>query len=456
MIKLLRRKFITIAMASTALVLILIISGINIANYLNVIQTTDAKLEILAANQGVFPNDFLTGGPKEADHSRNDSPDENLSQNDYDTEPDDGLSASKAEKIDSGWLEPQKPYRRYLTAETPYDTRYFTVTLKEDGSLFTTNTRQISAVSSSEAVDYAKALFSKGSTSGFVGIYKYTAVTLTSDSDDSSRIMYIFLDCERELTTFRTFLTASMGISMAALLLVFGLVCFFSRAALRPVAESYAKQKRFITDASHELKTPLTIIDANTEILEMMEGENEWTASIRSQILRLKDLTEKMVLLTRMDEENTTLTMLDFSLSDAVIETAEPFLTVAQTHHRMLSLEVAPNLTFHGDEASIRQMLSLLLDNAIKYSSEPGEIRLKLERNGKNKLLSIWNTVDEITPGNLDVLLDRFYRRDTSRSQKTAGHGIGLSVVQAIVLAHKGKISVRSSDGRSILFHIVL
>jgi signal transduction histidine kinase len=225
---------------------------------------------------------------------------------------------------------------------------------------------------------------------------------------------------------------------------------------MRPIAESYEKQRRFITDASHEIKTPLAIIEANTEVIEMDNGESEWTDSIRNQVKRLTGLTEKLVFLSRMEEEDNPLTMVDFSLSDAVSETAQSFEAVAAAQQKTLTSEIEPRITYHGDEASLRQCVSLLLDNAMKYSTENGAIRLTLSRSGKNITLTLWNSAQGLTPGKQDILFERFYRPDSSRSRQTGGSGIGLSVAQAIVLAHKGKINARSDDGVSILFTITL
>lgn len=269
------------------------------------------------------------------------------------------------------------------------------------------------------------------------------------------------------------------------------MIYFFSGKILKPVSESYEKQKRFITDASHEIKTPLTIIDANTEVIEMMEGENEWTNSTRKQVARLTSLTEKLVFLSRMDEEATKLEMLEFSLSDAILDTAEPFKAIARTKGKKLTIDVIDGILYTGDEKTIRQLVSILLDNAMKYSGcssvsfEKGninkknlnktsqtqndcvtttgdtapEIELTMRPSGKTRIITVWNTVDEnanIKKGRQDMLFERFYRTDTSHNSKTGGFGIGLSAAYAIVKAHKGKITAESKDGRSIKFTIVL
>lgn len=403
MIKTLRRKFIMIAMLSTTLVLLLIIGGINISNYIAVNRSIDYKIDLIAENDGHF-RDLPKGR-----HDR-------------------------------------------LPKEAPFDTRYFTVKLTGSGEVETVDTGQIFAIDTTTAASYATSLFDSNKTSGTIDDYKYKACRLQS----SDSILYVFLDCEREFRTFHSFLFTSIGMSLIGLFLVFILVCIFSSRAVKPIAESYQKQKRFITDASHELKTPLTIIDANTEVIELTTGENEWTISTRNQVKRLASLTEKLVMLSRMDEENTTLERQNFCISDAVYDTAEPFLSVAKSKGKTFDIDVTGDIYYTGDEKYIRQLISLLLDNAMKYSSENGIIKLSLYEHGRNKIIQVYNTADDIPSGNLDVLFERFYRADESHNSKTGGFGIGLSVALAIVNAHKGRITVKSDDGKSILFTVTL
>lgn len=406
MIKRLRRKFIVITMCSILVVLGGIIGGINLANYISINQRADEKLALLTDNKGQFPR-----------------------------------QGEEPEK---------KPLPAGMSPEAPFETRYFTVVLNAENEAVATDIGRIAAISSQTAEEYAAALSEKGKLEGFKGQYKYRAVPVDEG------VMYVFLDCGRELSTFYSFLGMSVLISISGLLLVFVLVLFFSRLAVGPVAESYEKQKRFITDASHEIKTPLTIIDANAEVLEMEHGENEWTEGIKNQVRRLAALTEKLVFLSRMDEEHAKLQMTEFSISDAAEETAQSFEAVAETRGKELQTEVAPGISFYGDEAMLRQMLSLLLDNAVKYSGENGVIKLCLRKSDKHVEVTLWNTVPEIRQGNLDVLFERFYRPDSSRNSELGGYGIGLSAAKAIVTAHKGKIHARSGDGRSIEFRVVL
>ena len=491
MLKKLRRKFIAIAMLSVSIVLIAIVGTINIANYMSTNEALDARLKLIAGNGGTFPDllergsmgeegnttdDSINKGtptPKEPPSGRTDvQPPEDMNQADL---KDDNLKENDLK-------------RHGISPESQFDTRYFTVTINSKGEVENIDTSKIASVSSENAAEYAKKLWKSGKKgdgkSGFAESCKY----LTVDEDGST--MYIFLSCQRELSTIKTYILASVGISVFGLVVVFVMIYFFSGKILKPVSESYEKQKRFITDASHEIKTPLTIIDANTEVIEMMEGENEWTNSTRKQVARLTSLTEKLVFLSRMDEEATKLEMLEFSLSDAILDTAEPFKTVARTKGKKLTIDVTDGILYTGDEKTIRQLVSILLDNAMKYSGcsnagfEKGninknnlnktiqtqndcattinpapEIEISLKQSGKNRIITVWNTVDEtanIKKGRQDMLFERFYRTDTSHNSKTGGFGIGLSVAYAIVKAHKGKITAESKDGRSIKFTIVL
>ena len=554
MLKKLRRKFIAIAMLSVSIVLIAIVGTINIANYMSTNEALDARLKLIARNGGTFP-DLLEPRSMGDEGNKNDSIDvESNKKNDDETNTDtentninienantgaestDTSGSTADDSINkgtptlkeppSGRTDVQPPEdmkqadlkddnlkendlkendlkendlkRHGISPESQFDTRYFTVTINSKGEVENIDTSKIASISSENAAEYAKKLWKSGKKgdgkSGFAESCKY----LTVDEDGST--MYIFLSCQRELLTIRAYILASVGISVFGLVVVFIMIYFFSGKILKPVSESYEKQKRFITDASHEIKTPLTIIDANTEVIEMMEGENEWTSSTRKQVARLTSLTEKLVFLSRMDEQATKLEMLEFSLTDAILDTAEPFKTVARTKGKKLTIDVTDGILYTGDEKTIRQLVSILLDNAMKYSGcssagfEKGninktnlnktklnktnsnkttqmqndcvttidpapEIELTMRPSGKTRIITVWNTVDEtanIKKGRQDMLFERFYRTDTSHNSKTGGFGIGLSAAYAIVKAHKGKITAESKDGRSIKFTIVL
>lgn len=222
------------------------------------------------------------------------------------------------------------------------------------------------------------------------------------------------------------------------------------------MAESYEKQRQFITDASHEIKTPLTIIDANIEVLEMEHGENQWTKSTRNQVKRLTSLTQQLITLSKMDEEKNILERVEFSLSDAVLESVKSFEALIKTQNKKMDVEIEEDIFYFGDEMTIRQMIGILMDNAVKYSIDEGRIRVLLKRKGKKVQLQFFNETEAIPQGKQDVLFERFYRLDTSRNSETGGSGIGLSVAKAIVVSNKGKISAYSTDGNSLTVEIVL
>lgn len=419
----LRRKFILVAMGAVTVVLTLIIAGINVVNYSHVCKMADTRLDyILAGKDGID----WTDEPK--------------------TDPGDGKDASSSQVgIRVGHFEG-------MTAESPFDTRYFTVTIAA-GRVAYVNTARIAAVGAKRAASIAVRLHAKGWTSGFSGNYRYT----TTAQDDETT--YVFVDCSRELASFHSFLSASVAISCIGWLAVLAIVAGAALAAvIRPMVESYSKQKRFITDASHEIKTPLAVIDAANEVQEIESGESEWTQSIHEQVARLTALTERLVFLARMDEGSAGFTMTSIDLSEAVDKAAAPFESVAVSRGKRLSTSIASGVRAHADVAAVAQVVELLLDNATRYASEGSVIELSLRAasrgQGKGAAeLVVSNAVDELPEGDLDRLFDRFYRADVSRSSKTGGSGVGLSVVRAIAEAHGGSASV-CGHGNQITFTV--
>lgn len=255
---------------------------------------------------------------------------------------------------------------------------------------------------------------------------------------------------------FQSSLLTSVSVSLLGFIAVTILVIIFSKMVFRPVAESYEKQKQFITDASHEIKTPLTIIDANIEVLEMENGENQWTKSTKNQVKRLASLTQQLIVLSKLDEEKGVSEKLEFSLSDAVLETVQSFEALAKTQKKQLDFQIEEGIRLFGDEKSIRQMIGILMDNALKYSIYEGGIRVQLKRKGRKIQLEVLNQTENISQGKQDILFERFYRMDTSRNSETGGSGIGLSVAKAIVLSQGGKINAYSADGNSLTLEVIL
>ena len=415
MIASLRKRFIIIAMCSVLAVLAVIIGTINISSFAKATKKADVLLDYIAEHDGSFP--AYISSPKGSENA---------------------LGGHRQ--------------NREMSAETPFDTRFFSVLLTSEGEVASSNLGNIAAVSQEMADELALDVFEDGSQKGYEDDYRYLSI-----STDNGGTLVIFLDNSRELSSCNSFLLISLLVSLLGSLAFLVLVLLLSKKVMQPVAESYEKQKRFITDASHELKTPLTVIDASTEVIELESGETQWTRSIRNQVRRLTALTQGLVELSRMGENKNPMVFTEFSLSDAVEESALPFSAPAQTCGKVIKANIEQNLSYKGDEKALRQLVGILLDNAIKYSTG-SEIVLSLKKQGKNLILSCKNSAENLEKRSYPEFFDRFYRGDNSRSSTNSGggYGIGLSLAQAIVQAHRGKIFAKSEDGERLIVTALL
>ena len=404
MIKKLRQKFILISMFSLTFVIAIIIGIINIHNYSSIVKRADEKLELIINNNGIFPRE-------------------------------------KDDKI--------MPPDNKMSPEAPFETRYFSVTFNNNGEVIKVNIDRIAAIDELSAESYATSLYNNSKTKGFFKNYRYQSKTRDTET------LYVFIDCQHDLITFREFLYASLLFSLIGITTIFLLVFFSSKIILKPISESYEKQKHFITDASHELKTPLTVIDASADVLEMEVGENEWITSIKDQVTRLTKLTEDLLMLSLMNETNRVI-FTDFSLSEVLEDSIKRFESVAISQGKTIETNIPNNISYNGEINMISQLFSILLDNALKYTNEKGLIKVSLSETEKNKKIVFYNTCENIEIGNHDYLLERFYRKDSSRNSNTGGHGIGLSIAKSIIDNHKGKINIKSDDGKSITITITL
>ena len=416
MIQTLRKKFILATMLSLLLVLLSILLPVNVVSYRKTVTDADRILKLLSENQGAFPQQLFPG----QDHNRqNGRPGE-------------------------------RPLgRREFSPEIPFESRFFWVKADGTGTPVLTDTANIAAIDAAQARQYALDVLASGKTKGFLGDYRY----LVSGEDGETRV--IFLDCGRSLADVRTTLLVSLGMMSTVLLGVFILLLFFSGRIVKPLAESNEKQRRFITDAGHELKTPLTIIGADTDLLELEVGENEWLLDIRRQVQRLTDLTQSLIFLSRMDETKPTVQFVEFPVSDVVEETAQSFLALATQQGKELELSVQGMLCLEGSEKDIRQLTSILLDNALKYSPAGSKITLRLEKEARTIRLSVQNAIAQpMSKETLARLFDRFYRTDSSRNSSTGGYGLGLAIASGIAAAHKGKIRAECPQEHSLVITV--
>lgn len=395
MIPKLRKRFISLSMISICILLTVLVAGMNIISYRAMVRDADDTLQLLSQNRGRFPD----------------------------------------MKNDFGFHHP-----RPMSPELPYESRFFSVVINAEGQIVFVDMDKIASIDENTARQYVEKVHDER---GFVEDYRY----LQSEENGGRRI--VFLDCGRKLDSFRTFLWASVIMAVLGTVAALGIISFFAGRIVRPMAESYEKQKRFITDAGHELKTPLTVINANADILEMEIGEkNESLEDIRQQTKKLTKLTNDLVMLARMEEAEGKLQKLPFPMSEITAEAVQPFRALAQAQNKTLNCRIAPMVTLCGSSHNINRLVTVLMDNALKYTPEGGTIALELEATAKTATLSVTNTTDEeLSPEELSHLFERFYRADASRNSGTGGHGIGLSVAQAIVNNHGGKIQAGAKDG---------
>ena len=443
MIRKLRLKFIFVSMLSVTIVMVLLIGVINIMNYRSVVNSADRILAMLTDGGGRFPG--IINRSQETDSNRTRTGNRRSSR-----DPEDFLR----------WMTRFSSEDNENNPELRYESRFFSVTLTLDGEIKSTRTDRISAVDSEDAAEMAKEIYNSGNVAGFKGDYRFRKTV----NPNNNTILIIFYDCGRSLSNVRSFLFISIAISVICLLLVYILIAISSKAVIRPAADAYEKQRQFITDAGHELKTPLAIINADADVLEMELGgdeedsSNEWLADIRKQTARLTELTGSLIYLAKTEEgTKEAFTFVDFPVSDVIAQEVDSFKGPAQAAGKTIDAKIEENLSMNGDQKAIRQLVDIFLDNAVKYSPEGGTITVKLKKSGRYIGLSVTNsTKTPVTKENIKHMFDRFYRTDESRNSETGGYGIGLSIAKSIVEVHKGKISANAPESDKLTMSAVM
>ena len=409
-------------MTALALVLLVVVGVLNIANHIRVEKNAEDLLRILSDNGGSFPVDERFIVPMA---------------------PPPGFPGG-----DRGVFEDNGLFGFHRTPETPYETRWFWVRLSEEGEPMASDLSHIASIDEEQAVTMAAEVLQRGKTGGRIGDYRYRLDRIDKDGS----MMAVFLDNTSEEHTERLILVASLLISGVVLLFTFLLVFLLSTRAVKPTVTAFEKQKRFISDASHELKTPLTVISADVDVMELSGEKSEWTASIRDQVSRMNDLIRDMLTLSRMEDDSVRRVFSDVDLSALASQETEPFRVVARSQDKTYETVIDEGIHVQGDAAALSHLFSILSDNALKYSGKDAQIRVELKRTQKCARLEFFNTCETLPEGDLGRLFDRFYRADTSRNRESGGFGIGLSVARAIAESHGGKISVRRDGDHGIRF----
>ena len=387
MFKSLRRKFITTAVGSVAVVIAILAIALNFINYYKLEERIDTTLLDASKSQALIKI-FAEDGD-----------DLIITKNSSSTTDYNGFSIAKVD--DSGRI--IKTYR-------------------DDTLIPNQDALQ------SKVIEALK----EGKTSGFIGSYRF----LKAETNVGNLIL--FLNCQRELDSQHSFEKNSLLISIGVIASVFVLIVLISKRVIAPIQETYIKQKQFITGASHELKTPLAIISSNADVLEMMNGDSKWTQNIHNQVDRLTSLVNSLVVFSRMEEKDT-VERTRFDLTNALESRIEDFDELADFQKKNIVTDIDPDLYYFGEEASIVQLMDILLENAIKYAPEDSSISVSLKKNRKYAILKVSNKA-EVKKGDLSKVFERFYRLDESRNSAIKGYGIGLSMAQLIAEKHKETI----------------
>lgn len=270
-----------------------------------------------------------------------------------------------------------------------------------------------------------------------------------------------FADISSERAAMGNLLLTSLVVGLGALCAFFFVSLFLARWALRPVERAWSQQQQFVADASHELKTPLTVILANMGIIlshpeETVQRESKWLENTRTEAMRMKGLVDDLLFLAKSDAMKTPLQFAEFDLSDTIWSSILPFESLAFEQGVTLDSAIEPGIRITGNEGQVKQLAVILTDNACKYAGDGGRARVALRREGETARLSVYNTGEPIPAESIPHLFERFYRVDKSRAQKCGGYGLGLAIAKSIADAHHGKISVQSSAAHGTVFEVCL
>ena len=403
MLKKLQQKFILSAMLAFALVLLALIAGINLLNTLALRRSQELMIDRILERELA-----QTGGEMQ-------------------------WPLPWADGSDSGFTSP-----------------FFVVHCDESGQIEDLDSAALYAVDAETAAEYAQAALAGGKERGTYKSFRYRIA-----ETEGGRTL-VFLNVSDAAGNQNRLLLVSLSVAAASLCCAFALVIPLSRSAMKPYLENIKRQKQFITDAGHELKTPITSIMTSADIAAMEHEDDEWIANIQNQTQRLSKLVTDLVTLSRLDEELPFPEQDSFSLSEACAEIAESFQPRAKAEGKRYSVDIQDDLTLYGDRGAVQQMLSILLDNALKYSDPAGEVSLSLSQKHGRPVIEVRNSCAQPLPEDPERLFDRFYRPDESRSTRTGGTGLGLSIAKAIAESHRGSLTASTPEPGVIVFRAAL
>lgn len=330
------------------------------------------------------------------------------------------------------------------------DARYFIATVGNSEQGNKLDMANIHSVKKDQARKYVKIALESQEDTGFVDTFRYHIYR------DAHGIRIIFLSRSHSIDAIKNTISSSvlfsaMGLSVMLLLLI--AVSFW---VTHPVKVSYDKQQQFVTSASHELGTPLTVIKANTDILQLDDPNNEWLCDIQKQTARLTEMTHRLTTLAKMDEQGNKIKRIVFPISDLAEDVAASYHALAQTEEKPFSVMIEPNLTYNGEENMIRQLMTILLDNAFKYCPSGGCVDLSVKKVSQGIQISVCNNTQDLETDDLSRMFDRFYRSKQATGSGKKGYGLGLSIADTIIKAHKSRIFAKVLDEDKLQIRAVL
>ena len=454
MIRTLKRRFIVAAMIAVTVLLVALLGAVNAVNAWTTSQETGRLLENLVQMEAQGRPGFREGeGPPAF-------PEEERPPVRPDEEPEQGggptnESAEAGAEASEAWeLREEGPRRGFMMDALTEDDRlsavYFTVRVGSDGTA-AADVSRISSVTEAEAAALAERARAAGKTEGRLESFRYASAV-----NREGETVWVFLENSSRRNAVLRVAELSALAGVGGWLLMLGLVVLLAKRTIAPIAENMERQRQFVTDAGHELKTPLAIIQANTEAMELIAGENKWSRNIKAQTQRLTELTRNLLTLARAEELPAQGSFAPLDLSALVEKTAQMFQTPMERKQLRLEAELEPGISVRGSETQLGNLCSILLDNAVKYATPGSALKLRLKAGEKTCTLRLENRCERLPDCPPDRLFDRFYRGDAARTQSSGGFGIGLSAAQVITLQHRGRLEAEYPAEDRVAFTVTL